>query len=477
MGFSNIPNNLSFIGLSILFLYTGCDRQPEQSINPHPNIILIMADDMGWGDAGFQGNDTIITPNLDRMAGAGIRFNRFYAAAPVCSPTRGSCLTGRHPYRYGIYGANVGKMKEAETTLAEAVKTLGYRTGHFGKWHLGTLTNDEIDANRGGRDSEVYAPPWEHGFDVCFSTESKVPTYDPMITPGPDAGDIGNREPGTHFGTYYWTGPGEKVSDNLEGDDSRIIMDRAIPFICSSIDKNQPFLSVIWFHTPHLPVLTGRKYLDMYRQYDDNVQHFYGCITAMDEQIGRLVRDLEDLEALDNTIIFFTSDNGPEGRLRKDRTQGSTKGLRGRKRSLYEGGIRVPGLLYWPEKIRKAAEVNVPVSTSDYYPTILDILKIDIPGQPILDGISLLPMIEGKPYSRNKPIGFQSRNQQAFIDDRYKIYSSDRGESFELYDIINDPEETSDLSLQFPEIKDTLINQLNIWIESCKQSNKGHGDH
>jgi arylsulfatase A-like enzyme len=461
--------------LSLLITAWSCHQ--EMPLNPQPNILLIMADDMGWGDAGFQGNDTIITPNLDRLAGTGIKFSRFYAAAPVCSPTRGSCLTGRHPYRYGIYGANVGKIKDGEITLAEAVKTIGYRTGHFGKWHLGTLTNDEIDANRGGRDPDVYAPPWEHGFDVCFSTESKVPTYDPMNTPGPEAEDIGNRVPGTHFGTFYWTGPGQKVTENLNGDDSRIIMDRVIPFIHNSTESNQPFLSVIWFHAPHLPVIAGKKYRDMYRQYSSDIQHFYGCITAMDDQIGRLIRELEDLGILDNTIIFFTSDNGPEGRLKRDRTQGSTRGLRGRKRSLHEGGIRVPGLLFWPERIRNAAEVDIPVSTSDYYPTILDLLKINMPGQLEIDGISLLPVIDRRQSVRHIPIGFQSGNQRALIADRYKIYSSNGGESFELYDIINDPGESRDLSLELPEIKDTLINQLNNWIKSCKQSNEGHEDY
>ena len=254
-------------------------------------------------------------------------------------------------------------------------------------------------------------------------------------------------------------------------------MDRVIPFISSGIENNQPFLSVIWFHTPHLPVIAGKKYRDMYSQYNKDIQHFYGCITAMDDQIGRLIRELEDLGILDNTIIFFTSDNGPEGRLRRDRTQGSTRGLKGRKRSLNEGGIRVPGLMFWPERIPSAAEVDIPVSTSDYYPTIMDLLKIDMPGQPILDGVSLLPLIDGRQSSRNKPIGFQSRNQRAFIDDRYKIYSSDRGESFEVYDIINDPGESRDLSLEFPEIKDTLIHQMNDWIQSCKQSNEGHDYH
>ena len=137
-----------------------------------PNIVLIMCDDLGWGDVGFNGNKVIRTPHLDAMAKGGMKFNRFYAAAPVCSPTRGSCITGRHPFRYGIPFANSGHMKPEELTLAELLKKQGYTTGHFGKWHLGTLTKTVKDANRGGpRGAKNYSPPQVNGFDACF-TES-----------------------------------------------------------------------------------------------------------------------------------------------------------------------------------------------------------------------------------------------------------------------------------------------------------------
>jgi len=206
-----------------------------------PNIILCMADDMGWGDPGFNGNSIIKTPNLDAMAEAGLKFTRFYSGAPVCSPTRGSCLTGRHPYRYGIFGANSGHMLKEEITLAEALVTQGYTTGHFGKWHLGTLTTTEKDSNRGGpKGAQHYSPPWENGFDVCFSTEAKVPTWNPMISPGSDK----------PYGTYYWNQDGTKVTENLEGDDSRVIMDRAVPFIRNAADKSKPFFTaaLLWMY-------------------------------------------------------------------------------------------------------------------------------------------------------------------------------------------------------------------------------------
>ncbi len=159
----------------LVSLFLGVATAVATAAQQHPNLILIMADDLGWGDVGFNGNTTIKTPHLDEMASAGAKLTRFYSAAPVCSPTRGSCLTGRHPFRYGVYFANTGHMKAQEITLAEFLKKHGYRTGHFGKWHLGTLTKTLQEANRGGpRGVKHFSPPQQNGFDVCFASESKV---------------------------------------------------------------------------------------------------------------------------------------------------------------------------------------------------------------------------------------------------------------------------------------------------------------
>ncbi len=459
---------LSAMALYLCSCFT--DNQDEL-----PNVILIMADDLGWGDTGFNGNEIVNTPALDRLAEQGIIFRRFYSAAPVCSPTRASCLTGRHPYRMGIFGANTGYLKSQELSLAEILKSNGYTTGHFGKWHLGTLTDTVLDGNRGGRgDTSIYSPPWENGFDVCFSTESKVPTWNPMITPGKESGDTGNRIPGKPFGTYYWTEDGKIVKDNLEGDDSRIIMDRVIPFINKAVNNNNPFLAVIWFHTPHLPVLTGQEYRQLYSSYSDDIQHYYGCISAMDDQIGRLVNLLKSKNIYNNTIIFFASDNGPEGTSRQGRTQGSTSGLKGRKRSLYEGGIRVPGFMTWPDKIEGPASSEIPFSTSDYYPTILRITGINSDDlvEP-LDGIDILSLLIDPENNRGKPIGFISGSQSALIGDRYKLYSSDNGDTYELYDLVNDPFEKYDLISSEKQLAADMINTLEAWINSCNESNRG----
>ncbi|TKG89651.1 N-acetylgalactosamine 6-sulfate sulfatase [Puteibacter caeruleilacunae] len=437
-----------------------------------PNIILCMADDLGWGDPAYNGNKIIKTPNLDAMANNGIRFDRFYSSSPVCSPTRGSCITGRHPYRYGIFGANVGHMKDQEITLAEILKDQGYVTGHFGKWHLGTLTTTEKDANRGGeKGKEHFSPPQLNGFDVCFSTESKVPTYDPMITP---IGWGKNTQADKPSGTYYWNEKGEKVTDNLEGDDSRIIMDRAIPFIENAVENDEPFFTIIWFHAPHLPVLAGEKHRSMYEGYTNEEKNYYGCITALDDQMGRLRAKLKELGIEDETMLWFTSDNGPEGAKLTTNRPGSAGPFKGRKRSLHEGGVRVPGILVWPQEVKKSVVTDIPCSTLDYFPTILDALGYQIKGKPSpIDGHSLLPLIHGKMKARNLPIGFESKKQIAMNDDRYKLYSSDMGQTFELYDMVNDKEEQHDIASSKPEIVKELAKKLAAWRESCQHSLNG----
>jgi arylsulfatase A-like enzyme len=469
---------LSIFLISILTLACQRDRPP--------NIILIMADDQGWGDVGYNGHPYLKTPHLDAMAQNGAVFTRFYSAGSVCSPTRASVMTGRHPSRMGICSANCGHIKAQEITLAEMVKEKGYRTGHFGKWHLGTLTRDIPDANRGGKKQNDihYAPPWDHGFDVSFVTESKVPTWYPMITPPQSAEDVKATLPeGGPFGTYYWTGQGRRVTENLEGDDSRVIMDRVIPFIEESVAQNQAFLSIIWFHAPHLPVLTGEQYRSLYAELSEDQQHYYGVISALDEQVGRLRNQLKTLGVADNTLIFYTSDNGPETskevrdkNIPHGRAQGITNGLRGRKRSLYEGGIRVPGIIEWPAKIPSGTQVDAPCFTSDYFPTIAHILGIDPEKyQRSYDGENLTPYWNKKKRKRTKPLAFQFNKQFALIDNDQKLYGISAGGS-QLYDLGQDTGEEKDLSSAQPKKLEALQGLYREWNLSVQNSNAG-GDY
>lgn len=427
-----------------------------------------MADDMGWGDTGFNGNSIIKTPHLDAMAKDSLRFTRFYSGAPVCSPTRGSCLTGRHPYRYGIFFANVGHIRKEEITLAEAVKTQGYATGHFGKWHLGTL-HPEFSGKGARRNPKAnYMTPGMSGFDEWFSTEYSVATWDPY-----DPANVHGRKFDAR--ALYWHN-GKNITEQLKGDDSRIIMDRAVPFIRKAAKSNKPFLAVIWFHAPHAPVVGGPEYRKMYSQYSEDEQHYYGCITALDEQMGRLRSELRKLKIEDNTMLWFCSDNGPEGKDgKRGRYRGSAGPFRGRKRSLFEGGVRVPALLEWPAKVKGGQITDIPCCTSDYFPTVLETLGFKMKGQPEpIDGVSLVPLIEGNMSERPMPIGFQSGNQVSLTDNRYKIYSSNKGKKYMLFDLIDDPAEKNDLAAEKPQIVEKMKATLEKWRESCKNSLAGN---
>jgi arylsulfatase A-like enzyme len=427
-----------------------------------------MADDLGWGDPGFNGNTVIRTPHLDAMAAAGLRFTRFYAAAPVCSPTRGSCLTGRHPYRYGVFFANDGHLRDREVTLAEVLQAQGYATGHFGKWHLGTLSRDYSGKGTGRKPGANYMTPGRSGFEEWFSTEFAVATWDPYDPANSHSKNYDVR-------ALYWHN-GTNVTEKLEGCDSRILMDRALPFIGKAVAAGRPFLAVIWFHAPHAPVVAGPKYKQMYGQYSEDEQHYYGCITALDEQIGRLRAELRRLNVADNTMLWFCSDNGPEGRDgRQGRNRGSAGPFRGRKRDLLEGGIRVPALLEWPGRVKRGQVTDVPCCTADYYPTVLDVLGFTAQGQPEpVDGISLRPLLEGAMKERATPIAFESAAQIALVDNRYKLYSADRGKSYALYDLLADPGETKDLAAGDPARVAAMKTKLDNWRESCKRSLAGH---
>ena len=461
----------------ILICTIGCtsEKTPDR-----PNIILIMCDDLGWGDTGFNGNEIIKTPNLDLLASKGVVFNRFYSASPVCSPTRASCLTGRNPYRMDIPTANSGHMKIKEVTLPEILRKHKYKTGHFGKWHLGTFTSRIKDANRGKPGvSEHFSIPTQHGFDEFFSTESKVPTYDPMKKPkiynekigeSPRYGwaHIENEEDAEPFGTYYWNGKEMLVEQNLDGDDSKLIMDKAVDFIRNSSESEDPFFCVIWLHTPHLPVVAGKTNRDLYKDHDFKEQLYFGTITAMDEQVGRLWKTLNELEESKNTMIWFSSDNGPE-----NGTPGSSGPFRERKRSLYEGGVRVPAFCVWENKIAPHQSLSVPMVTSDYLPTILDMISVQHNLTRPMDGISLKSVISGIQKDRGESIGFLFGKKMSWVSDRYKLISTDSGNNFELYDLIQDPEEKYDILPNEIEIAAKMQKELAVWMESVNLSRKG----
>ena len=338
----------------------GCNISSKKAINKKPNIVLCMADDQGWGDMAYNGHPVLKTPNFDAMAVSSLRFDRFYAAAPVCSPTRASVMTGRHPNRFGCFKWGYS-LRPQEITIAEALKSAGYVTGHFGKWHLGSVREGSpVNPGQSGFDEWLSAPNFFDNDPVLSRKGKAVQTF---------------------------------------GESSMVTADAAIEFIRVYAKSDKPFLAVIWFGSPHKPHHAVQQDSDLYTDQDNNKQHFYGEVTGMDRAFGKLLNEISNLGIRQNTILWYCSDNGGLPGV-------GTTGGRGHKGDIYEGGLRVPALLQWPAQIPKPEITNIPCNTSDIYPTLLDIVGVQIPAQPPLDGISLVQLIENKMKSRPKPMGF-----------------------------------------------------------------------
>ncbi len=433
------------------------------------NFILVMCDDLGYGDVGFNGNKIIKTPHLDQLAKEGAVFNNFHSGAPVCSPTRGTCLTGRHYHRYTVTCANAGYLPKEEITIQQLLKTQGYTTGHFGKWHLGTVSRTIPDGRRGGeKNAHLYSPPWERDFDTCFSCEAQMPLFNPMDNQAVPA--------------KYWTAEHKYVTENLEGDDSKVIMDRAIPFIENAVSTDTPFFSVIWFHTPHEPVVASPEHRAMYSEYPENMQHYFGCITAMDEQVGRLNQKLKDLGIEDNTCIWFCSDNGPESG--HDTSVGTTSGLRGRKRSLFNGGVTVPALIKWKKHVKEGSVYNFLASTLDFLPTFIAENCIKMPDSRPIDGADLLDYFAERKIKREKPIPFRYVNREnamfgsptyALVCEDYKIlFNPNSDENNMMFNTLGDRREEFNVLSSQQEIFDKYKKYLTELAESFERSHNGH---
>ena len=398
-----------------------------------PNIILCMTDDQGWYETGYNGHPELKTPNLDAMAAAGLRFDRFYAAFPLCSPTRASCLTGRYPARYRCMSWG-HDLPLREVTIAEAVKTAGYATGHFGKWHLGGIEHAIGGTGRGLPESFCPKPrhPGNQGFDEWWSAGNNY--------------DIG-------YGYVYHNG--EQVHPK-PGDTSDVLMAVALEWIGKQATARQPFLAVIWFPSPHGPHQATPEDAAAYAKSGKGKADYYGEIAGVDRAMGQLRKGLRDMKVADNTMLWFCSDNGPAG-------PGSTGGLPGMKNALTEGGLRVPGILEWPARITKPFATSVPVCTTDFYPTTLDLLGIKMPEEtgPI-DGISLLPLIEGKMEKRPKPLPFQDGNQSRLIDNEYTLANG------KLFRFADGGRKDVEITEQEPEV----LKQMNAWMTAWRASVK-----
>jgi len=423
-------------GSAVLALFSFKKAEP-------PNVILIITDDQGYGDIGFHGNPIVKTPVLDNLAGESIRISDFYVC-PVSAPTRASLMTGRYSLRTGVRDTYNGGalMASSEVTIAEILKSAGYRTGQFGKWHLG---------------DNYPMRPLDQGFD-----ESLMHLGGGMGQPG----DITTwpRRDSSYFDPVLWHN-GKK--QKYYGYCTDIFTSAAIEFI--EKNHNRPFFCYLAFNAPHTPLQVPEKYYNIYRDTDpsagfgkdsgpfpqmsekdkEDARRVYAMVTCIDENIGKLIDKLKELKILQNTVVIFMSDNGPQQRR-------YNAGLRGLKSSVYRGGVKVPFWIRYPELTTEGRDVNITAASVDVLPTIAAICNVPVPSGIKIDGINLLPFIKGREKQNERTLFFYWTRHSpelytniALQKGRYKLvgnagYNDDIGK-FELFDIEKDPFELNNI--------------------------------
>ena len=383
--------------------------------------------------------------------------------------------------RFGMINVNVGKLPAGEINMAQIAKSKGYTTGHFGKWHLGTLTKDEeLSGPAAATTVERYGPPWKRHYDTTLATETNIATWDPL-----DETDLRIPKHRCHF----WSN-GIEIKEDWSGSSERIIVDRAIGFIEKAVKDKQPFMTTIWFYGPHTPTRAGKDLRDLYPNEKLGRQHYLGAITSIDNEVGRIRQTLRKLEVENDTLIFFCSDNGPEGNGApppeynpyKGVHYGSAGEFKGRKRYLYNGGVCVPAFAFWPGVIEAGRNVDEPVCSLDYLPTLAALLDYQMPDDRPIDGTNVLPLLKGKDWTRRKFIPFASSMQKrsptaSIIDKNHKLLLwLGTNKEDELYHLHNDPREQNNLNHRKPELAAALKKKLMNWLKSAHHSYKS-GDY
>lgn len=400
------------------------------------HVILVMADDLGWGQTGYMAHPHLKTPHIDEMAANSLRFDRFYSGGCTCSPTRASVLTGRSNERTGVMEHGY-PLRLQEKSLASAMREAGYVTAHFGKWHLDGLRGAGVPILKTDRHG-----PGAFGFDHWLSVTNFF-DRDPLLS----------RE-------------GEFTP--FEGDSSEIIVREALAHL-KKIAPSQPTFSVIWYGTPHDPFVASAEDRAPFAALSEMHQNQYGELLAMDRSIGALRSGLRELGIAGKTLVWFCSDNGGLAKMGPE-TMG---GLRGNKGTLWEGGIRVPGLLEWPEQITSGRRSDLPSGAVDIFPTLAEL--VGLPSSSWIepqDGISLAPLIAGTMTARPRPLCFRQKGEGALVEARYK-YHLDKGGEATIYDLIADPAETTDLTPTQPDLAKRLANAYQTWSASADASLAG----
>jgi arylsulfatase A len=436
-----------------------------------PNIVIVLCDDLGYGDLQCYGHPHIKTPNLNALAEGGIRFTDFYSAAPVCSPSRVGLLTGRSPNRAGVYdwipearGPKPDRreqvhMRKGEVTIAQILQSAGYQTCMAGKWHCNSEFNNDKQPQ-----------PGDFGFDHWLATQNNA-------SPSHEYPDNFVRN-GTPLGV-------------IQSYSCQIVVDESLQWLADT-DPAKPFFLYAAFHEPHEPVASPKHLVDQYTDVAtsaDQAQYFAN-VANIDDAVGRLVAGLDEMKRRDNTLIIFTSDNGPEtlNRYRTaNRSYGTPGPLRGMKLHTTDAGFRVAGIMNWRGRIAAGQTVATPVSSLDFLPTCCRLANVDPPAGVALDGVDFLPAIDGKPISREKPLVWAYYNaineaRVAMRDGKWKVLAKlDGGRvpklqnitadtlakvrdapltDIEIYEITTDVGEQRDLAKSKPDLARKLHEKL-----------------
>lgn len=452
-------------------------RAAEPAVK-RPNVILIITDDLGYGDLGFNGCKDIPTPHLDALAASGVRFTNAYVTGPICGPTRAGLMSGRYQQRHsydGNPGPNTG-LSLKESTLADALKAGGYATAAFGKWHLG------------GRPE--YRPQ-NRGFDEFFGFHAAGHSYVPgAVDPGArmvfektrKERATGKVEPppkvlpkdfqppkGDGFGGGLGSAPGKIVRATAKAEEeveekeylTEALAREAVDFI--GRHKEKPFFVYLAFNASHSPLQPTKKYLDRFPKLEGKRKAYAATTSALDDAVGEVVAKVRALGLEENTLFYFTNDNG--GPI--DDIAANNAPLGGAKFSLWEGGIRVPSFVAWKGTLKPKQVLDAPVSSLDIFPTVLAATGIATPKDKAFDGVNLLPTLKGGAADdlKKRTLFWRFNQFWAIRSGDWKLVFPERGETVQLFDLSKDIAEEKDVSAAHPDVVKRLTAEWKAWDE------------
>ena len=461
-----------YVAISLLALgASGCSQESStsapisQNASARPNVIVILADDLGYADISAYGIKRISTPNIDRIGDEGVKFTDAYAAAPVCAPSRAALQTGRYPGRYGFeynngppardVAENLG-LDRGEITIAQGLKALGYRTALVGKWHLGS--NDDFYPTNRGYDEFV-------GFLTGATAYIDINLPHVRYADPPGVSLSAKRPRGEH--SQIVEGPDRKIVHNENEYLTEFFARRAVEYIERSAKDEAPYFLYLAFNAPHDPLVVTQKYYDRFPHIESEENRIYAAmISALDDAVGAVLDAVDRTGEADNTLIYFMSDNGCAAYIGDIC---ACEPLRGGKLSHYEGGVRVPFMLRWPAKI-PAGQVNrAVVSLMDVFPTSLIAAGGKLPEDRVYDGIDLMPIVTGEqPASTDRQLMWRRLPLVSIRSGDWKLWKSLDGAYTLLFNLREDPNETTNLAEREPARVRELEAAIEQWAKDLK---------